>query len=122
MPEATVGGRENPEYIQALEYAQRRARLEGFDRALSEYGVNAVVAVTTGPAEKIVPEGSQEAGHTISARPKGAQACLPQHECGIGRVSGPHSSHGTCGRTTCWSVLRRTGMVRADAVVSWLRV
>ena len=75
--EATVGGRENPEYIQALEYAQRRARLEGFDRALSEYGVNAVVAVTTGPAEKIVPEGSQEAGHTISARPKGARPASP---------------------------------------------
>ena len=39
--------------------------------------MNAVVVLTTGPAEKIEPEGSVEAGHTISSRVKGATPASP---------------------------------------------
>ena len=73
----TTIGRQAPEYVQALEYAKRRAGPEGLDRAFTEFGVEAVVVLTTGPAEKIVPEGTREAGHTISARPKGAAPASP---------------------------------------------
>ena len=74
---AATTGRQDPEYVKALEYAKRRAGPEGLDRAFTDYGVDAIVVLTTGPAEKIVPEGSREAGHTISARPKGAAPASP---------------------------------------------
>ena len=74
---AKTTGRQASEYVEALEYAKRRAGPEGLDRAFTDYGVDAVVVLTTSPAEKIVPEGSLEAGHTISARPKGARPASP---------------------------------------------
>lgn len=71
--EATTG-RDNPEYVTALEYAKRKAGPEGYDKAFA-YGVVAVVTPTGQPAGLIPPPGT--AGHTISARPKGSSPPSP---------------------------------------------
>ncbi len=71
--EAT-SGRDNPEYVNALTYAKQKAGPEGYDKAFA-YGVVAVVTPTGQPAGLIPPPGT--AGHTISARPKGASPPSP---------------------------------------------
>ncbi len=71
--EATTG-RDNPEYVNALAYAKRKAGPEGYDKAFA-YGVVAVVTPTGQPAALIPPPGT--AGHTISARPKGSSPASP---------------------------------------------
>jgi amidase len=68
---AATRGRQDPQYVKTLAYAKQRAGAQGFDRAFSEFGVSAVVGLTSGPAGVIVPEGSP-GGHTISEKPKGA--------------------------------------------------
>lgn len=69
--QATTEGRKNPKYIEALEYAQHRAGPEGFDRAFVEFDVDAVVAVSRGPAELIPPDGVSGL-HVAGERRKGA--------------------------------------------------
>lgn len=71
--EAT-SGRDNPEYVEALAYAKRKAGPEGYDKAFA-YGVVAVVTPTGQPAGLIPPPGTE--GHTISARPKGSSQPSP---------------------------------------------
>lgn len=82
--EATAGGRRNPEYIRTLEYAKRRAGAEGFDRAMSQYGVRAIVGITRGPAEVIPPDG-QKGGHVAGQRRKGE---VPPSISGIAALAG----------------------------------
>jgi amidase len=60
--EATTGGLENPEYIQAREYVKRKTGPEGLAKALSQYGVSALVVLTRGPAPLIVPDGPRQPG------------------------------------------------------------
>lgn len=71
--EATTGGRENPEFIQALEYARKRAGDDGYGKAISENNLDAVVGLTTGPAGIIIPDGTAK-DFVASVRPKGAAA------------------------------------------------
>ncbi|MCA0201513.1 MAG: amidase [Proteobacteria bacterium] len=71
--EATTG-RDNPEYVNALAYAKKKAGPEGYDRAFA-YGVVAVVTPTGQPAGLIPPPGTP--GHTISERPKGSSPPSP---------------------------------------------
>lgn len=61
---------QNPEYVQALEYIRRKAGPEGFDRALNEYKVSALVMLTNGPAE-VIPEAGSRGG--LAAAPKGSR-------------------------------------------------
>ena len=69
--EATTGGRQNPDYMKTLEYAKRTAGPEGIDRAISEYSVSALVALTGGPAAPIDPDG-MDRFHPVDDVPKGA--------------------------------------------------
>ncbi len=69
--QATMGGRENLEYIKTLEYMRRAAGPEGYDRVMSEYNVSAVVVLTRGPAAPLVPNGTARR-HPISKDTKGA--------------------------------------------------
>lgn len=71
--EAT-SGRDDPEYVNALAYAKRKAGPEGYDRAF-DYGVAALVTPTGQPAAPIPTKPT--AGHTISARPKGSSPPSP---------------------------------------------
>jgi amidase len=71
--EATAGGRENPEYLKTLQYAQRRAGPDGIDRAFSQFGVNALVLLAFGPATPILPDGTHGGGSALDL-PKGKQA------------------------------------------------
>ncbi len=71
--EATTDGRENPEFIQALEYAKRRAGEDGYGRAMAAHNLRAVVALTAGPAALIIPDGTAK-DFVASVRPKGAVA------------------------------------------------
>jgi amidase len=70
--EATSGGRDNPEYLKALHYAQHRAGPEGIDRALSQFRLNALVLLAFGPAIPIVPDGTKAGGSALDL-PKGVQ-------------------------------------------------
>ena len=79
---AASNGRKDEEYVKAFEYARRRAGPEGLDRGLKEFNVSAIVALTTGPAETIVPEGAV-GGHTISERPKGSRPPSPSMNAAI---------------------------------------
>ncbi len=81
---ATTRGRQNPQYIKTLEYAQRRAGPEGYGRAMSKYRVSALVGVTRGPAELIPPDGEQ-GGHVAGQRPKGA---VPPSISGVAALAG----------------------------------
>ncbi len=82
--QATIDGRRNPEYIKTLEYARRKAGPEGFDRAMSQYHVSAVVVLSGGPATLIVPDGTKQ-GYVAEARPKGA---VPPSPSGIAALAG----------------------------------
>ncbi len=77
--EAT-NGRKDEDYIKAFEYARRRAGPDGIEKGLA--GVSAIVVLTTGPAEVIVPEGAG-GGHTISERPKGSRPASPSMNAAI---------------------------------------
>lgn len=57
--EATTEGLQNPEYIEKREYVTRKAGPEGLGKALSAYGVNALVVLTRGPAPLLVPDGTR---------------------------------------------------------------
>lgn len=81
--EATTGGRQNPEYIKNFEYTRNRASVEGYDRAFNEFNTTAVVALTTGPAAVIVPDGTGT--HVAASRPKGA---VPPTVSGTAAVAG----------------------------------
>jgi amidase len=82
--QATANGRRNPEYIKTLEYARRKAGPEGFDRAMSQYNVSALVVVSNGPATPIVPDGTR-LGYVAEERPKGA---VPPSPSGIAALAG----------------------------------
>ena len=82
--EATTSGRQNPEFIQTLEYARRKAGPEGYDRAFSEFNVSAVVALTAGPAALIIPDGTAT-NFVAAIRPKGA---VPPTVSGTAAVAG----------------------------------
>jgi amidase len=58
---ATTGGRDNPEYVQALQYAKKRAGEDGYLKALKQYDVSALVSVTRTPADPIQPDGTKRA-------------------------------------------------------------
>ncbi len=81
--EATTMGRQNPEYIKNLEYTRRRATVDGYDRAFGEFNATAIVALTTGPAALIIPDGTGT--HVAAARPKGA---VPPTVSGTAAVAG----------------------------------
>ena len=79
---AATNGRKDDDYIKALDYAKRRSGPDGIDRGLKEFNVSAIVVLTTGPAEVIVPEGAA-GGHTISERPKGSRPASPSMNAAI---------------------------------------
>jgi amidase len=70
--EATMGGRQNPEYIKTLEYAKRRAGPEGIDKALADNNLSALVTLTGGTAFPIVPDGT-DTGYVVDDAPKGSR-------------------------------------------------
>ena len=49
-------GRTDPEYLAMVEHGKRRAGPEGFGRAFKEFGVTAVIGVTTGPGGALVAD------------------------------------------------------------------
>jgi amidase len=58
---AATTGLDNPEYVQALEYAKKRAGEDGYLKALKQYDVSALVSVTRAPADVIQPDGTKRA-------------------------------------------------------------
>jgi amidase len=70
--DATMGGRQNAEYIKVLEYAKRRAGPEGIDKALADNNLTALVTLTGGPAFPIVPDGT-DTGYVVDDVPKGSR-------------------------------------------------
>jgi amidase len=70
--EATSGGRQNPEYMKVLEYAKRRAGVEGIDKALADNNISALVTLTGGTAFPIVPDGT-DTGYVVDDAPKGSR-------------------------------------------------
>jgi amidase len=85
--EATTGGRQNPDYIKTLEYAKRVTQAEGIDGILSEYNVSALVALTNGPAQPIVPDGT-DTGYVVDDVPKGS---TPPNATAYAAIAGyPH--------------------------------
>lgn len=70
--EATMGGRQNPEYLKVLEYAKRRAGPEGIDKALADANAVALVTLTGSPAFPIVPDGT-DTGYVVDDAPKGSR-------------------------------------------------
>lgn len=68
--EATAG-REDPAYIENMAMARKMVREDGLDRAMREYNVSALVALTRGPAEPIVPDNTG-GSHPIAEHAKGA--------------------------------------------------
>lgn len=70
--EALSGGRENPEFQKIWEYGHRRAGPEGYGRAFTEFGVDALIAVTRGPASVLQPDGTVGGGAALE-QPKGSR-------------------------------------------------
>jgi amidase len=64
---AATTGRDNPEYVQALEYAKRKAGPEGYDKAMADYNVSALIMPTRGPADVIPPDGTRRDRPTDAA-------------------------------------------------------
>ena len=56
---ATTDGLQNAEYIEKRELITRKAGPEGLGKALSQYGVSALVLLTRGPAPLLVPDGTR---------------------------------------------------------------
>jgi len=82
--EATSGGRQNPDYVRTLQYAQRKAGDEEYGRTLKDYDVKALVVLATGPARPIQPDGTKT-DYVASARPKGA---VPPSPSGTAALAG----------------------------------
>jgi amidase len=78
------GGRTNPRYPTTLEYARRRAGPEGLGRAISENNLAALILLTDGPAEKLVPDGTDSAWYVNEAR-KGSS---PMEGSGMAALAG----------------------------------
>lgn len=70
--EATEGGRQNPEYVAALEAGKRITQEEGIDRLLSEYDVVALVTPSGSPASVLRPDGTEGRG-PIPPGPRGTR-------------------------------------------------
>jgi amidase len=70
--ERTEGGRDNRDYLQALETGRRMTREEGVDRLLREYDVVALVAPSGSPASVIPLDGTPGPG-PIPAGPRGTR-------------------------------------------------
>lgn len=70
--EATSGGRQNPDYMKVLEYAKRRAGVEGIDKALVDANAVALVTLTGGTAFPLVPDGT-DTGYVVDNAPKGSR-------------------------------------------------
>lgn len=70
--EATVDGRQNPEYIAALETGKRLTQQDGIDRLLSEYDVVALIAPSGNPASELQPDGTPRPG-PIPPGPRGTR-------------------------------------------------
>jgi amidase len=68
--EATAG-RQDPAYVVNMETAKRMTQADGLDRAMKEFNVSALVALTRGPAEPIVPDNAG-GDHPIAQHAKGA--------------------------------------------------
>ena len=68
---ATVGGRQNPEYIRTLAYLQKRVRAEGIDRAVREFGVKALVVLSYAAAGPIPVDGTPQPTYQLAVFPKG---------------------------------------------------
>lgn len=79
-----TAGRQDAEYMKVKDYAQRRAGLNGYGRAFNEFGVQAVIGLSRGPAEVIPPDG-ESGGHTAGVREKGAS---PPHLSGNAALAG----------------------------------
>ena len=70
--EATQDGRQNPEYVAALEAGKRLTQQDGIDRLLSEYDVVALIAPSGGRAAELRPDGSPGRG-PIPEGPRGTR-------------------------------------------------
>jgi amidase len=79
-----TNGRQDDVYIKAKEYAQRRAGSDGFGRAYKEFGVDAVIGLSRGPAEIIPPDG-KSGDHVAAVRAKGS---APPHLSGNAALAG----------------------------------
>jgi amidase len=82
--EKTTGGRENPDYVKTLQYAQHKAGAEEYGRALKDYNVQALVVLATGPAKAIQPDGTKT-DYVAAVRPKGA---VPPSPSGTAALAG----------------------------------
>src|SRR5204862_21946 len=64
---AAKGGLDSPEYLEALAKCRRMAREEGIDKAMGENRLDALVAMTTGPATLIdLVNGDYDSGGSSS--------------------------------------------------------
>ena len=71
-------GLQDPEYMQLVEYIKRKAGLT-WAKALSQYGVNALVILTRGPAPLIEPDGATAArAKTLAVRARPPPAKSPR--------------------------------------------
>ncbi len=65
------GGRTDAEYIRMVDYAKRRAGPDGYGRAFKEFGVTAVIGVTTGPGAYLIADRTLAERSSNIATPKG---------------------------------------------------
>lgn len=65
------GGRADPEYIRMVGYAKRRAGPDGYGRAFKEFGVTAVIGVTTAPGAFLMADRTLAPVSSNIAEPKG---------------------------------------------------
>jgi amidase len=82
--EATEGGRDNTDYLAALEAGRRLTRDEGIDRLLGEYELDALVSPTGSPAGEIQPDGTPGPGPI----PEGPRGTRPPSATTIAAVAG----------------------------------
>jgi amidase len=82
--EATEGGRQNPDYLAALEAGRRMTREEGIDRLLDEHELDALVAPSGSPASEIQPDGTPRPGPI----PQGPRGTRPASATTVAAVAG----------------------------------
>jgi len=64
-------GRADAEYIRMVDYAKRRAGPDGYGRAFKDFGVTAVIGVTTGPGAYLIADRTLAERSANIATPKG---------------------------------------------------
>lgn len=80
------GSLNDTDYIKALENLQRKTQAEGIDRVMDEYGLDAIVSITGGPAWKIDLVNGDNFG--LSSSSPAARAGYPNITVPMGSIEG----------------------------------